>query len=82
MVQVMYKEATTRLRISMEVTEPFPVKVGLHQRSTLSLYFFNLLMDVPVVEEVTKEAPRSMLFWDNIVLVSKCRENLQERLEL
>lgn len=38
-------------------------------------------MDV-LLEEVTKEAPWSMLFADDIVLVSESREELQENLEL
>lgn len=80
-VQDMYREVTTRVKSTVGTTEPFPVRVGLHQGSVLSPYLFNLLMDV-LVEEVTKEAPWSMLFADDIVLVSESREELQERLEL
>ncbi|KAK3877071.1 hypothetical protein Pcinc_018203 [Petrolisthes cinctipes] len=49
--------------------------------SALSPYLFNLLVDV-LVEEVTKEAPWSMLFADDIVLVADSGEKLQEKLEL
>ena len=80
-VQDMYREATTRVRSTVGTTEPFQVKVGLHQGSALSPYLFNLLMDV-MVEEVTKEAPWRMIFADDIVLISESHEKLQERLEL
>ncbi|KAK3865435.1 hypothetical protein Pcinc_028963 [Petrolisthes cinctipes] len=81
MVQDMYREAKTRVRSAVGTTEPFPVRVGLHQGSALSPYLFNLLVDV-LVEEVTKEAPWSMLFADDIVLVADSGEKLQEKLEL
>ncbi|KAK3866891.1 hypothetical protein Pcinc_027601 [Petrolisthes cinctipes] len=74
-------EAKTRVRSAVGTTESFPVKVGLHQRSALTPYLFNLLMDV-LVEEVTKEAPWSMHFADDIVLVSESDEELQGKLEL
>ncbi|XP_076044683.1 uncharacterized protein LOC143027299 [Oratosquilla oratoria] len=78
---VMYRDARTRVRNAAGATEAFSVGAGLHQGSDLSPYLFNLLIDV-LVEEVTKEAPWSMLFVDDIVLVSESREELQERLEL
>ncbi|XP_076043771.1 uncharacterized protein LOC143026873 [Oratosquilla oratoria] len=81
MTQDMYRDARTRVRSAAGTTEAFSVGAGLHQGSALSPYLFNLLIDV-LVEEVTKEAPWSMLFADDIVLVSESREELQERLEL
>ena len=79
-VQDMYREAMTRVKSTVGTREPISVRVGLHQGSALSPYLFNL-MDV-LVEEVTKEAPWSMLFAEDIVLVSESLEELQERLEL
>ena len=79
-VKDMYKNAKTRVRSAVGTTEPFSVKVGLHQGSSLSPYLFNLLMDVLLVE-TSKEAPWTMLFADDIVLVAERREELQERLE-
>ena len=80
-VQDMYREAKTRVRSAVGMTEPFPVRVGLHQGSAFSPYQFNLLMEV-LVEEVVSEAPWSMLFADDIVLIAESRRDLQERLEL
>ncbi|XP_076047213.1 uncharacterized protein LOC143028728 [Oratosquilla oratoria] len=75
------RDARARVRSAAGTTEAFSVGVGLHQVSTLSPYLFNLLTDV-LVEEVTKEAPWSMLFAHDIVFVSESRDELQERLEL
>nr|XP_027231092.1 uncharacterized protein LOC113822750 [Penaeus vannamei] len=54
-------------------------KVGLHQGSTLSPYIFDLIMDV-LSEGIQEEAPWTMLFADDIVLVCKTKESLREKL--
>ena len=69
-VKDMYRDAKTRVRNAVGTTDPFAVKVGLHQGSSLSPYLFNLLMDV-LPDETFKEAPWTMLFADNIVLVAE-----------
>ena len=79
-VKDMYRNAKTRVRSAVGTTDPFAVKVGLHQGSSLSPYLFNLLMDV-LLDETFKEAPWTMLFADDIVLVAERQEDLQERLE-
>ncbi|XP_076059711.1 uncharacterized protein LOC143036348 [Oratosquilla oratoria] len=81
MTQDMYRDARTRVRSAASTTEAFSAGVELHQGSTLRPYLFNLLINV-LVEEATKEAPWSMLFADDIVLVSESLEELQEWLEL
>ena len=79
-VKDMYRDAKTRVRSAVGTTDPFTVKVGLHQGSSLSPYLFNLLMDV-LLNERFKVAPWTMLFADDIVLISESQEDLQVRLE-
>ncbi|XP_066946046.1 uncharacterized protein [Macrobrachium rosenbergii] len=79
----MYAEATTQVRSSGGTTEKFRVRIGLHQGSTLSPYFFDLVMDV-ITSDVRKEVPWSALFADDIVegvelKVERWRHALEDR---
>ena len=65
-VQDMYDGSTTAVRCVVGMTEGFEVKVGLHQGSALSPCLFAILMD------------RMM---DNIVICSKSKEQVEEKLE-
>lgn len=42
----MYEEATTSVRMQDRATEAFPITIGLHQGSTLSLNLITLVLDV------------------------------------
>lgn len=53
------REAKRRVRRADGTTELLPVRVRFHQGSSLTLYLFNLLMDV-LWEEAIKEAPWTM----------------------
>lgn len=79
-VQDMYDRAETRVRSSVGLTGRFPVNVGLHQRSSLSPYLFDLVMDV-VTQGIRDQAPWCMLFADDIVLCSTSREEVERKLE-
>ena len=61
------------------MTDEFGIGVGLHQGSALSPYLFDLIMDV-ISEEVREDAPWSMLFADDIVLVCKTKAELGGKL--
>ena len=67
----MYKDAETVVKSTADTSEPFPVKVGLHQGSALSPFLFNIIMDV-LTEGVRKESPPwQMMFADDVVLCTE-----------
>ncbi|XP_045111718.1 uncharacterized protein LOC123504878 [Portunus trituberculatus] len=79
-IQDMYEGSRTRVRSSVGATEEFCVRVGLHQGSSLSPYLFNLLMD-DSIQNIKEEAPWTMLFADDIVLVDESRDGVERKLE-
>ena len=76
----MYKRSKAALRCSLEITESFKVKFGLHQGSALSPFLFAVIMD-RLTNEVRREPPRTMLFLDDIVIRKETREEVEQRLE-
>jgi Reverse transcriptase (RNA-dependent DNA polymerase). len=51
--------------------------VGLHQGSALSLYLFDVIIDV-LTKDVRREASWCMLFVDDVVLCGKKKEDMEE----
>ena len=68
------------VRCAIGTTESFKVKVGLHQGSALSPFLFAVILD-RLSDEVRREAPRTMLFADDIVIYEETREEVKRRLE-
>ena len=64
----MYDGATTSVKTQGEVTEDFPIKINLHQRSSLSPYFFTLVLDI-LTRHIQVTAPKCMFFVDDIILI-------------
>ena len=80
-IKDMYDGVTTSVRTQNGTTEDFPIKIGLHQGSTLSPYLFTLVMDV-LTEHIQEPVPQCMLFADDIVLAGESREEINGKLEL
>ena len=68
LVKDTYEEARTEVKTSIGLTGKTTVRVGLHQGSSLSLYLFDIILDM--MGRSTKEQPPCMLFADDIVLCS------------
>ena len=62
------------------MTERFKVKVGLHQGSALSPFWFAMVM-VRLTDEVRQESPWNMMFVNVIVICSESKEQVERRLE-
>ncbi|GKC09062.1 retrovirus-related pol polyprotein LINE-1 [Tanacetum coccineum] len=70
-IRDMYDDAMTRVRTSIG-TDFFPIEVGLHQGSAISPY---------LSRGIHEDIPWCLIFADDIVLVSKSAEGLNNRLE-
>ena len=79
-VKNMYTGCETVVRCAAGLTEPFNVKVGLHQGSALSPSLCAVVM-AHLTGEMRNEAPWSMMFADDIVLVRESREEIEQDLE-
>nr|XP_009786371.1 PREDICTED: uncharacterized protein LOC104234498 [Nicotiana sylvestris] len=79
-IQEMYNRSKTRVRIVGGDSDYFPVKMGLHQGSTLSPFLFSLAMD-SLTRHIQGEVPWCLLFADDIVLIVEARGGVHERLE-
>ena len=78
MMKMIYKGARTVVRTRSGKTEPFEVKVGLHQGSALSPFLFAVVMDV-LSENVRRDMLWDLLFADDLVITAETEEQLQER---
>jgi hypothetical protein len=81
LIKDMYKDVMTFVRTCDADTSDFPIKIGLHQGSTLSPYLFPLVMD-EVIRDMQEDIPWCMLFADDMVLVDESREGVNRKLEL
>ena len=64
---------------SIGLTGKNPVKVGLHEGSSLIPYLFDMILDV-MGRGINKQPQGSMLFADDIVLCSTRRERVERKL--
>ena len=74
-IQDMYEGVLTSVRTPGGETTDFPIRIGLHQGSTLSPYLFNIVLDV-LTASIQEEIPKCMLFKDDIVLLGTQNKKL------
>ena len=71
----------TRVRTPAGETIDFPIRIGLHQGSALSMYLFNLIMDA-LTTSIQEEIPKCMIFTDDIVILGDSKDEINWKLEL
>ena len=81
LINGMYNNVVTRVRTNDCNTDYFPIKIGLHQGSALSLYLFALVMD-EVTRNIQGDILWCMLFADDVVLVDESQAGVNMKLEL
>ena len=73
-VMSLHKEETAKIKVGSGCSEEFPVKVGLHQGSVLTLFLFATVIDV--ITEVRKGLFHDILYADNLVFMSDSIESI------
>ena len=65
-VMSLYEGAKTRVRVGLELSEEYEVKVGVHQGFVLLLLVFVIMVDM-VMENVRNGLMSEMLYADHLV---------------
>nr|XP_009615394.1 uncharacterized protein LOC104108115 [Nicotiana tomentosiformis] len=80
-IKDMYEGAKTWVTTAGEDSDYFPVEMGLHQGSALSLFLFALALDT-LTCNIQWEVPWCMLFSDDIVLIDETRGRVNAKFEI
>ena len=67
------------MRTQFGDTDEFEIKVGLHHGSALSPFLFILVLDT-LTDHIRTAAPWELIFADDIALVGRTEEELQEKI--
>ncbi|KAK6742828.1 hypothetical protein RB195_010222 [Necator americanus] len=78
--KLLYAKPTSVVRCAVGTSRPFPVRVGVHQGSSLSPLLFILCMDT-ITKEIQKQHPWTLLFADDVMLASESRDDLQKQVQ-
>ncbi|ROL54701.1 RNA-directed DNA polymerase from mobile element jockey [Anabarilius grahami] len=80
-IKLLYKGVTSAVRCAAGLSPPFPINVGVLQRSALSPLLFILCMDT-ITADLQSPHPWSLLFADDVFLASEARAVTQRDTQL
>ena len=80
LVQSMYKDVRSRVRVGKGNNEEFGVRVGAHQDFVLSLILFIIVLDA-LSREFHTCCPWELLYTDDIMISAKSMEELLVKLK-
>ena len=80
-VQIMYQNTRSRVRIKNSYSDVFCVQVGLHQGSVLSPVLFTMVLEA-LSREFQTGCPRNLLYADNFVIIADTMNELLYKLDL
>ena len=79
-IRDMYDGASTNIKTPIGITKSFPVRVGLHQGSTLNPFLFAVIID-ELSQSIWETVPWCMLCAEDIVLVAETSVEANTKLE-
>lgn len=77
-IKMLYAGATSSVRCAAGETDPFAIRVGVHQGSALSPLLFILCMDTATADLHTPH-PWTLLYADDVMVASETREDLERQ---
>ena len=77
-VMAMYDGAFAQVRVGGELSDEFPVRVGVHQGSALSPLLFIIVLEA-LSRDFRRGLPWELLYADDLVLIAESREEAQEQ---
>lgn len=77
-IMVMYESARTQVRVNGELSDDFPVNVGVHQGSVLSPLLFIMVLEA-LSQEFRSGLPFELLYADDLVLIAEDEREAQEK---
>ena len=81
LVQSMYANVRSRVRVGDEYSEEFNVGVGVHQGSVLSPLLFIIVLEA-LSREFRTGCPWELLYADDLVIIAESIEELVEKIEV
>ena len=81
MVEAMYERTKGRVVVGSELSEEFPVNIGLRQGSALSPLLFIMVMEIISRKISTKDILRKMMYADDLAIIAESKQELQKVLE-
>ena len=81
LVQAIYSNARSQVRVNGTYSEPFQVKVGVHQGSVLSPLLFLIVLEA-LSREYRTGCPWELLYADDLVIIASSEEELISKLRL
>ena len=81
LVQSMYTNARSRVRVDDTYSDDFSVKVGVHQGSVLSPLLFIIVLEA-LSKEFRTGCPWELLYADDLVIVDETMEKVVDRLKV
>ena len=80
LVQAMYVNARSQVRVNGSFSDPFDVKVGVHQGSVLSPLLFIIVLEA-LSREFRTSSPWELLYADDLVIIATSLQELLQKLE-